>query len=527
MIKSAVGLEHHGLRPTRNVYWNASVAELVELAVARGEGRLTDRGALAVRTGERTGRSPNDKYVVRDAATESTVDWGKINQPIAAEGFDRLLRHTIDYLNQRDLFVKDAWVGADPQYAMPLRVVTTHAWQGIFCHQVFRRPTREELASMQPEWLVLAAPECRADPAAFGIRSGTYILADFSRKLIVIGGSGYAGEIKKSIFTVMNYILPEKGVFPMHCSANVGAGGDVALFFGLSGTGKTTLSADPNRKLIGDDEHGWSDRGVFNFEGGCYAKCINLSAENEPQIYNALRYGAILENVIYDDHEHKVDFYDLTITENTRAGYPLESIDNAIPEGRADRHPTAVVFLTCDAFGVLPPISRLTTEQAMYHFLSGYTAKLAGTEAGINEPQATFSTGFGQPFLPRNPMVYAKLLAEKLNRHKAQCYFLNTGWCGGPYGVGKRMNLPATRAMLTAALNGELAQAPTAVDPIFGLHVITAVPGVSPEVLQPRKAWADAAAYDRKARDLAGLFIKNFDKFPLATADVKAAGPRS
>lgn len=525
MIKSNFGLENHGLKPAANVYWNPSVAELTEFAVLRKEGRLTDRGALAVRTGKRTGRSPNDKYILRNADTEKTIDWGKINQPITLEAFDRLHRHTIDYLNQRDLFVIDAWVGADHEYGMPLRVVSTHAFPGLFSRQAFRRPGQDEIPNMKPQWLVLAAPECFADPAKFGIRSEVYVLADFTRRLVVIGGSGYAGEIKKSIFTVMNYELPPRGVFPMHCSANLGTGGDVALFFGLSGTGKTTLSADPARRLIGDDEHGWSDRGIFNFEGGCYAKCINLSAKNEPQIFNALRWGAVLENVIFDDHEHTVDFFDLTITENTRAAYPLEYIDNALPEGRVDRHPRTVVFLTCDAFGVLPPISKLTTEQAMYHFLSGYTAKLAGTEAGINEPQATFSTGFGQPFLPRDPMVYAKLLAEKLNRHGATCYFLNTGWCGGPYGVGKRMNLPATRAMLTAALEGKLADVPTQTDPIFGLHVPTAVPGVSPELLIPRKCWPDGAAYDRKAKELAALFVKNFDKFPGATPDVKAAAP--
>jgi phosphoenolpyruvate carboxykinase (ATP) len=526
MIESHFGLENHGLKPAKNVYWNPSVAELMEFAVARGEGLLTDRGALAVLTGARTGRSPNDKFIVKDAATESTIDWGKINQPMTPEAFDKLRKHTLDHMNGRDLFVKDAWVGADKAYGMPLRVVTTHAYQGLFCHQVFRRPAKEEIADLKPEWLVLAARDCTVDPAAFGTNSGTYILADFARKLVVIGGSGYAGEIKKSIFTAMNYVLPTRGVFPMHCSANVGDDGNVALFFGLSGTGKTTLSADPERRLIGDDEHGWSDRGIFNFEGGCYAKCINLSAENEPQIFNALKWGAVLENVVLDDHSHVVDLYDLSITENTRAGYPLEYIDNAVPEGRIDRHPSAVVFLTCDAFGVLPPIARLTPEQAMYHFLSGYTAKLAGTEAGIDEPQATFSTGFGQPFLPRDPMVYAKLLAEKLTRHGATCYFINTGWCGGPYGVGKRIDLPATRAIITAALSGRLADVPTEQDPVFGLRVPASVPGVSPELLTPRKSWPDGAAYDRKLKELAALFVKNFRKFPTATTEVKAAGPR-
>jgi phosphoenolpyruvate carboxykinase (ATP) len=527
MIKSNFGIENHGFKPTKNVYYNPSIAELMEFAVARNEGRLTDRGALAVRTGKRTGRSPNDKWVVKDAHTESTVCWGKVNQAITAEGFDRLHRHALEHMNQRELFVTDAWVGADTEYGMPLRVVTTFAWPAVFCRQVFRRPAKEELPNMKPQWLVLAAPECYADPAKFGTNSEAYIAVDFTRRLVVIGGTGYAGEIKKSIFTVMNYVLPERGVFPMHCSANVGPDGDVALFFGLSGTGKTTLSADPNRRLIGDDEHGWTDRGIFNFEGGCYAKCINLSAKNEPQIYNALRWGAVLENVIFDEHTHEVDFYDLAITENTRAGYPLEYIDNALPVGKVDRHPSAVVFLTCDAFGVLPPISRLTPEQAMYHFLSGYTAKVAGTEAGIKDPQATFSTGFGQPFLPRDPMVYAKLLADRLRRHTATCYLINTGWCGGPYGVGQRFDLPATRAIVTAALSGKLANVPTEVEPVFGLHVPKSVPGVSPELLMPRKSWADPAAYDRKLHDLAALFAKNFEKFPTATPDVKSAGPKA
>lgn len=526
MIKNSFGLDQHGLQPTKNVYWNLSVPELVELAVQRKEGRLTDLGALACLTGKRTGRSPKDKFVVKDKTTESTVDWGKINQPITTEGFDKLRQHTIDYMNKQDLFVKDVWIGADKEYGMPIRVITTEAWQAIFTHQVFRRPTPEELASMKPEWVVLAAPKCGADPKKFGTNSDTYTLCDFDRRLNIIGDSGYAGEIKKGMFTVMNYILPTKGVFPMHCSANVGKDGNVALFFGLSGTGKTTLSADPNRMLIGDDEHGWSDRGIFNFEGGCYAKCINLSAKNEPQIFNALRWGAILENVVYDEHTHQVDFYDLAITENTRAGYPLEYIDNAVPEGKVDKHPTAVVLLTCDAFGVLPPIAKLTPEQAMYHFLSGYTAKLAGTEAGIDEPQATFSTGFGQPFLPRDPMVYAEMLADKLKKHGATCYLINTGWCGGPYGVGNRIDLPATRAIVTAALSGELANVPTEKEGVFGLHVPKSVPGVSPELLTPRKSWPDTAAFDAKLKELAGLFIKNFEKFPSATAEVKAAGPK-
>ncbi len=528
MIKSKYGVENHGIEPTRYVYWNNSPSSLVEMAIQRREGQLTDTGAIATLTGKRTGRSPNDKYIVRDATTEATIAWGKVNQPMTSEAFERLHKLTLDHLSTREMFVVDALVGADEQYGIPLRVVTTKAWHALFARQLFRRPTREQMENAKPEWVVLGVPDSLADPKAHGIHSEAYIVADFTRKLILIGGTHYAGEIKKSLFTVMNYVLPEKGVFPMHCSANVGKGGDVALFFGLSGTGKTTLSADPDRQLIGDDEHGWSDRGVFNFEGGCYAKCIKLSREKEPQIYSAIRFGSVLENVEIDAVTRAVLFDSDRFTENTRAAYPVDFIDNAVPSGKVDRHPTAVIFLTCDAFGVLPPISRLTPEQAMYHFLSGYTAKLAGTEAGVgSEPSATFSTGFGAPFLPRDPMVYAKLLAEKIKKHGSRCYLINTGWAGGPYGVGKRIDLAATRAIVTAALTGSIKDVETATDPIFGLHIPTKIAGVSPELLMPRKTWSDAAAYDAKARDLAERFVKNFDKFESATAEVKAAGPRS
>ncbi len=526
MIKSKFELENHGLHPSKNVYWNSSVAHLVELAVSRGEGRLTDRGALAVLTGERTGRSPNDKYIVRDERTESTVEWGKVNQAMTPEVFETLLSHTIAHMNERDLHVVDAFVGADPDYAVPLRVVTTFAWHALFARQVFRRPHRDQMGSMRPEWLVLGAPLCKADATKLGLQSERYVAMDFTRKIVLVAGTGYAGEIKKSMFTMMNYVLPEQGVFPMHCSANVGKEGDVALFFGLSGTGKTTLSADPNRYLIGDDEHGWTENGVFNFEGGCYAKCINLTASNEPQIFDALRWGAVLENVTYHHDTHVVDFHDDSITENTRAGYPLEYIPNAVAEGWVNRHPLAVVFLTCDAFGVLPPISRLTPEQAMYHFLSGYTAKLAGTEAGVNEPQATFSTGFGKPFLPRDPMEYATLLATKLREHNATCYLINTGWCRGPHGVGERIDLLQTRAMVTAALSGSLIEAETEEHPVFGLHMPKHVPGVQPELLNPETTWPDKGAYATKARELAGLFAKNFEQYISATDEVRAAGPR-
>lgn len=527
MIQSSHSLEHHGIKPGKSVHHNLTAAELVEQAIARKEGQLTNFGALAALTGKRTGRSPNDKFVVKDAGTESTVAWGKTNQSMTTETFDKLHKRCVEHLNQQDLFVVDAYAGADHKYGMPIRVVTPKAWHALFARQLFRRPSAEEIARSVPEFVILAAPDSHADPKSDGTNSEAYIVVNFTKKMVLIGGTHYAGEIKKSIFSVLNHILPDKSVFPMHCSANVGPGGDVALFFGLSGTGKTTLSADPDRRLIGDDEHGWSDRGVFNFEGGCYAKCIRLSKEREPQIYHALRFGAVLENVVVDPNTRAVDFDNDKYTENTRAAYPVEFIDNAIPEGLANAHPKAVVFLTCDAFGVLPPISRLTTTQAMYHFLSGYTAKLAGTEAGVgSEPQATFSTGFGQPFLTRSPMVYAKMLAEKIAKHGSTCYLINTGWSGGGYGVGQRIALPATRAMVSAALRGDLENVSTTTDPVFGLHIPAKVTGVDPELLVPRNRWPDQAAYDEKAKDLAQLFIKNFEKFPDATADVKAAGPK-
>lgn len=527
MIKSEFGIENHGLAPARPVHWNNSVPQLVEMAVARQEGQLTDMGAFSALTGKRTGRSPNDRFIVKDAATEKTVDWGKVNKPMTSEAFDKLRRKTIEHLNQHELFITDAVAGADPKYALPIRVIGSKAWHALFARQLFRRPTREELSRAKPDYLILAAPDCLADPQKDGTNSEAYIAVDFTRKIILIGGTHYAGEIKKSIFSVMNYILPDRGVFPMHCSANVGKESDVALFFGLSGTGKTTLSADARRRLIGDDEHGWSDTGIFNFEGGCYAKCIHLSEEREPDIFRAIKFGAVLENVVVDPETRDVDFDSDKFTENTRAAYPIEFINNALLKGFAGHHPIAVMFLTCDAFGVLPPISRLTTEQAMYHFMSGYTAKLAGTEAGMgNEPQATFSTGFGQPFLPRSPMVYARMLADKITKYRSTCYLVNTGWCGGPYGVGHRMDLAATRAMITAILGGKLTNAPTSQDPIFGLHIPREVPGVAPELLIPNKTWSDAAAYEAKAKELAKRFADNFARFPDATADVKSAGPR-
>jgi len=527
VIPNQYGIENHGINPEGAVHWNSSVPHLIEFAIRRHEGWMTTRGALATLTGKRTGRSPKDKLVVRDASTEKTVAWGKVNQPITSEVFEGLHKLITRFQDTRELFVVDAHAGAAPDYRTPIRVVTTHAWHALFARQLFRRPTDEEMQKTRPEWVVLSAPDCLATPDTHGTHSEAFIAADFSKKMILIGGTHYAGEIKKSIFTVMNYILPERNIFPMHCSANVGDEGDVALFFGLSGTGKTTLSADPNRRLIGDDEHGWSDKGVFNFEGGCYAKCIKLTEEREPQIYNALKFGCVLENIDLDRRTRNADFDSAKFTENTRAAYPVEFIDNAILEGYADSHPTAVVFLTCDAFGVLPPISRLTPDQAMYHFLSGYTAKLAGTEAGVgSEPQATFSTGFGEPFLPRDPMVYAELLAAKIKKHGSQCFFINTGWHKGPYGVGERIDLKATRAMVSAVLSGALRDVQTTTDPIFGLHIPRSVPGVDTKLLTPRETWTDKNAYDAKARQLAELFNRNFGKFSSATAEVKAAGPK-
>jgi len=526
VIVSNHGLEHHQIKTNKTVHWNLSVPLLIETAIRRDEGHLTAQGALCALTGKRTGRSPNDKFIVQEGETLTSVAWGKVNRPCTPETFGKLHAKMLSHLAKSELFVTDAWAGADPEYGMPVRIITTKAWHALFVRQLFRRPTADQIRAAVPQWVVIDAPECLADPAADGVNSETFIAGDFAKRLVIIGGTHYAGEMKKSIFTALNYTLPPRGIFPMHCSANVGQKGDVALFFGLSGTGKTTLSADPQRRLIGDDEHGWSDRGVFNFEGGCYAKCIKLTEKSEPQIYRAIRFGSVLENVEVHHAMREPDYDSVKFTENTRAAYPIEYIDNAIPEGLANNHPKAVVFLTCDAFGVLPPISKLTTQQAMYHFLSGYTAKLAGTEAGVTEPQSAFSTGFGEPFLPRNPMVYAKLLADKLNKHNATCYLINTGWQGGPFGVGKRIDLASTRAMVTAALDEKLTDVETIQDPIFGLYIPTKVPGVDSALLIPKKSWKDPAAYDAKARDLAARFIKNFERFPDAPEDVKAAGPR-
>ena len=520
------GLEHHGLNPS-NVHWNLSPARLYEESFGRNDGVLAHMGALTTSTAPYTGRSANDKFVVRDEVTEGTVDWGKVNVPMTPEHFAALRQDVANYLNSQEVYVRDARAGADEAYGINVRVVSESPWHSLFAYNMFLRPTPEELETMVPDWTVLHAPHFKATPEKHGTRSDVFIVASFKTKEVLIGGTRYAGEIKKSIFSVMNYILPEQSVLPMHCSANVGRDGDVALFFGLSGTGKTTLSADPDRGLIGDDEHGWSRHGVFNFEGGCYAKTIHLSPAGEPEIFRATQmFGTILENVVLHNGSRTIDFGDGSITENTRASYPIHYIPNAVPTGQGGQ-PKNVVFLTADAYGVLPPISRLTPEQAMYHFLSGYTAKLAGTERGVTEPKAAFSACFGAPFLPRPAGVYAEMLGENLRAHNVHVWLVNTGWTGGPYGVGNRMSLGHTRSMIKAALAGELDHVETEADPVFGLHVPVSVMGVPSTVLNPRNTWADKDAYDAQAAKLAGMFKENFEKFAAQLPpEVKAAGPR-
>lgn len=508
----------------QNIQQNLSVSQLVEKVLERKEGMLTATGAVATTTGKYTGRSPKDKYIVAEASTKEKIDWGTVNQPISEEVFDQLYHKVIDYLMQKDeIFVFKGFAGADPAYRLPIQVINEFAWHNLFAHQLFIRPTQEELETHDAQFTVISAPNFKADPAVDGTKSETFIIISFERRIVLIGGTEYAGEIKKSIFSVMNFLLPEQNILPMHCSANVGPEGDVALFFGLSGTGKTTLSADPKRRLIGDDEHGWSNSGVFNIEGGCYAKCINLSREKEPQIFDAIRFGAVLENVVLDENTRIPDYDNATLTENTRAAYPIQSIDNIVDPSVAG-HPTTIVFLTADAFGVLPPISKLTKEQAMYHFLSGYTSKLAGTERGITSPQATFSTCFGAPFLPLPATRYAEMLGKKIDEHQVQVFLVNTGWTGGEYGVGSRMKLQYTRAMVQAALEGELNNVETVQDPIFGLQIPAHVPGVPDEVLLPKNTWADQEAYEQKAKDLAAKFRENFKKFTNVDPSIEKLG---
>jgi phosphoenolpyruvate carboxykinase (ATP) len=510
------------------VYWNLPTPALYEEALKRNEGIMAHLGPLVVRTGQFTGRSPNDKFIVDEPSSHDHIWWGKVNRPFSQGRFDELHRRMASYLQGKDVFVQDHWCGADPDYRMPVRIITQYAWHSLFAHNMFIQPTPEELAIHEPEFVVIDCPGFHAYPEFDGTNSDVFILVDFAQKLVLIGGTEYAGEIKKSVFTAMNYFLPFREVMPMHCSANIGPQGDVALFFGLSGTGKTTLSADPNRTLIGDDEHGWSSNGVFNFEGGCYAKVIRLSAEAEPEIYQTTRrYGTILENVGIDVNTRRLDLDDATLTENTRSAYPISHIPNATRTGRGG-HPRNIVFLTADAFGVLPPIARLTPEQAMYHFISGYTAKVAGTERGITEPQATFSACFGAPFMAQHPSVYAELLGKKIADHDVTVWLVNTGWTGGPYGVGHRMKIAHTRAMVNAALNGDLDGGQFVEDPVFGVQVPTSCPNVPAEVLVPRNTWSDKAAYDAQAQKLAGMFVANFKQFEDQVPEaIKTAAPRT
>ncbi|HEC23541.1 MAG TPA: phosphoenolpyruvate carboxykinase (ATP) [Chloroflexi bacterium] len=527
ILQSHPELEALGFRNLNQVYWQLHTPQLYEQAVRRQEGFIAHLGPLVVRTGDHTGRSPKDRFIVREPSTEDEIWWGEVNQPFSEKQFEDLLQKVLAYFQGKNAFVQNCFAGADPDYQLRVRVITETAWHSLFARNMFIRGTEEDLRDFKPDFTIIHAPNFHALPHHDGTNSSAFILLHFGLKLILIGGTSYAGEIKKSIFSILNYLLPRKGVLSMHCSANEGDQGDVALFFGLSGTGKTTLSADSRRTLIGDDEHGWSDSGVFNFEGGCYAKVIRLSPVNEPEIYQTTRrFGTILENVMMNMNNRRIDLNDASLTENTRASYPIGYIPNATRKGLGG-HPRNVIFLTADAFGVIPPVSKLTPEQAMYHFLNGYTAKVAGTEKGLSsEPQATFSACFGAPFLPLHPREYARLLGEKLEKHEAQAWLVNTGWTGGPYGVGHRMELPYTRAMIHAILDGSLAQVETRQEPFFGLHIPLHCPGVPDEVLDPRQTWEDPEAYDAAARELAARFRENFAQYADEVDEaIIAAGP--
>lgn len=506
------------------VYRNPSVDDLVNMAVERREGVLASNGALTVYTGKYTGRSPDDKFIVRDERTRDTVDWGNVNHPFEPDAFDSLCRRMVEYLNGKELFVFDGYAGADEKARLNLRIITDTAWQCLFARNLFIRPKTNELDGFKPTFTVASITGFFADPSRDGTRSEVFIILNLTSGITLIGGTSYAGEIKKAVFSAMNYYLPEKGIMPMHCAANMGRDGDVALFFGLSGTGKTSLSADTNRMLIGDDEHGWSDDGVFNFEGGCYAKCINLSREKEPQIWDAIRYGAIMENVVLDEGGNP-DYKDASITENTRVAYPLEYIPNSMVPSKGP-HPKVIIFLTADAFGVLPPIARLSKEGAMYHFLSGYTSKLAGTERGVTKPKETFSVCFAAPFMPRPAMVYAKMLGERIERYGTRTYLINTGWIGGPYGVGERISIEYSRAMVKAAITGEIERAGFVHDEIFNLDVPTSCPSVPDSILIPRESWQEKDAYDIAAKRLARLFVENFKRFRDVPKEIVDAGPK-
>jgi phosphoenolpyruvate carboxykinase (ATP) len=523
---SGSGLASIGITNAASISWNLTPAELVEDALLLDQGRLADSGAFMVDTGEFTGRSPKDKFVVKDSNTEPHVWWGDVNNVFPEEKFELLYRRVLAYLQDKDLYARDCYAGADPDYRIKLRVVNETPWHNLFCYNLFLRPESSELANFEPEWHIINAPGFKGVPEIDGTRQHNFSIINFTKKIILIGGSGYTGEMKKGIFTVLNYLLPFKNVLPMHCSANIGEQGDTAIFFGLSGTGKTTLSADPNRHLIGDDEHGWTDNGVFNFEGGCYAKCVDLTKEKEPQIWEAVKFGALLENTRFFEGTSTVDFTNTDVTENTRVAYPIHYIPNAANPSTGGI-PKNIFLLTADAFGVLPPISRLTPGQAMYHFISGYTAKVAGTEAGVTEPQTTFSACFGKAFLPLHPTRYAELLGEKMKAHNVNVWLINTGWSGGAYGTGQRMKLSYTRAMITAALNGELDHVAFTPDPVFGLAIPQFVPGVPEEVLVPRNTWQDKNAYDKKVNELAAAFVKNFSQYEnFANDEIKSAAPK-
>ena len=523
----SLDLSYLGIIESKAVYHNLPVSKLTEFALARGEGTLSNTGALVVKTGKYTGRSPEDRFVVDEPSVHDEIAWGKVNVPISSEKFDSIYRKVCAYLQNREVFVFDGFAGADQKYRIGVRVVNELASQNMFIHQLLLRPNAEELAAFKSDFTIIAAPGFKCIPEIDGTHSEAAIILSFERKLVIVAGSQYAGEIKKSVFSIMNYILPKKGIFSMHCSANIGKDGDSAIFFGLSGTGKTTLSADPNRKLIGDDEHGWSDDGIFNIEGGCYAKCIKLSKEHEPEIYGAIKFGALVENVVMDDETREFDFDDESLTENTRVGYPVDFISNAELSGVGGT-PKTVIFLTADAFGVLPPVSKLNREAAMYHYVSGYTARLAGTERGVTEPQATFSTCFGAPFLPLPASRYAELLGKSIDKSGAHVYLVNTGWSGGPAGNGgSRMKLPLTRAMVTACLNGEIEKSEFVTDPIFNVLVPKTCPNVPDDVLSPKNTWADKAAYDEMAKKLAGMFQKNFAKYTNMDQKIVDAGPKA
>lgn len=517
-------IEEFGIIPSK-IHRNESPEILVQLAVEKNEGIVTSTNSLAVKTGKYTGRSPDDRFIVYDDLTHDSVDWGKINHQFPVGKFDKIFEKMKKFVSGKELFVFDGFVGADPQNRIAIRVINDHSWQSLFARQLFVRPSSSELETHEPEFTMMCINDFEAIPEVDGTNSNVFILIDLSRKIVLIGGTSYAGEMKKSMFSVMNFLLPSREVFPMHCSANIGKDGDTALFFGLSGTGKTTLSADPNRMLIGDDEHGWSDNGAFNFEGGCYAKCINLSQEAEPQIWNAIKSGAVLENVVVDKETLQPDFDNNTLTENTRAAYPLDYIPGAVIPSIGG-HPKVIVFLTADALGVLPPVSKLTKEGAMYHFMSGYTSKLAGTERGIKEPKAVFSECFGAPFMPRPASVYAKMLGKKISQHNTSVYLINTGWSGGPYGVGQRIKIKYSRAMVTAVINGSLDIVKFRHDDTFNLDIPTQCPDVPEEILDPQNTWVDKDSYDLSAKKLAQMFVENFEKFNDVSPEIKNAGPK-